>query len=274
MARQHIFRARSLSRRDILGLASSVAGLCISGARAGSSRRRLLAGDPALLSPLEREHLPLLRIPAKTRNAHKVPIVVEMSHPMTPDHYVTKVEVVNDRDPGPAMGTFRFTPANGAVYVGFQARMDDGDSEVTVTAECNRHGAWAIRRRVTIAEDPEGCSATAPPRARTDGNDIHPPEIRIPELVDRGRIRRGEVIHPQLKIRHPNRTGTSDSLRLNDLEVWFAGQRVSRFELTPALSDDPFISFALLASREGILEVHLANNRGQRFDAAHEIGFS
>ena len=56
--------------------------------------------------------------------------------------------------------------------------------------------------------------------------------------------------------------------------MWFAGQRVSRFELTPALSDDPFISFALLASREGLLEVRLANNRGQRFEAAHEIGFS
>ncbi len=140
MARQPIFRARVLSRREVLGLASSVAGLCISGARAGSSGSRLLAGDPALLTPLEREHLPLLRIPAKTRNAHKVPIVVEMSHPMTPHHHVTKVEVVNDRDPIPSMGTFRFTPANGAVYVGFQARMDDGDSEVTVTAECNRHG--------------------------------------------------------------------------------------------------------------------------------------
>jgi sulfur-oxidizing protein SoxY len=274
MAAQPIFRARGLSRRDILGLASSVAGLYIGGARAGSSRRRLLAGDPALFSPLEREHVPWVRIPEKTRNAHKVPIVIEMSHPMTPEHHVTKVDVLNESDPVPSLGTFRFTPANGAVYVGFQARMDDGDSEVTVTAECNRHGAWAIRRRITIAEDPEGCSAIAPPRARTAGDDVHPPEIRIPELVERGRIRRGEVIHPQLKIRHPNRTGTPESLHLNQLEVWFAGQRVSRFELTPALSDDPFISFALLASREGLLEVRLANNRGQRFEAAHAIGFS
>jgi len=274
MARQSTFGARGFSRRDFLGLASSVAGLCIGGARAGSPQMRLLEGDPALLSPLEREHLPLLRLPSKTRNAHKVPIVVEMSHPMTPEHHVTKVEVVNERDPVPPLGTFRFTPANGSVYVGFQARMDDGDSEVRVTAECNRHGPWAIRRRITIAEDPEGCSAMAPPRARTAGDDIHPPEIRIPELVEHGRIRRGEVIHPQLKIRHPNRSGTSDSLHLNDLEVWFAGQRVSRFELTRALSDDPFISFALLASREGLLEVRLANNRGQRFEAAHAIGFS
>ena len=112
MARQPIFRARVLSRRDVLGLAS-VAGLCIGGARAASSGRRLLGGDPALLSPLEREHLPLLRIPAKTRNAHKVPIVVEMSHPMTADHHVTKVEVVNDREPVPVFRTrISFTVRN------------------------------------------------------------------------------------------------------------------------------------------------------------------
>jgi sulfur-oxidizing protein SoxY len=274
MAHQPIFGVHGLSRRDVLGVGWSVVGLCIGGAAPAPAATRVLTGDPALLSPLEREHLPLLRIPAKTRNAHKVPIVVEMSHPMTPDHHVTKVDVVNERDPVPSMGTFRFTPESGAVYVGFQARMADGDSEVMVTAECNRHGAWSTRRRITIAEDPEGCSATAPPRARTAGSDVHPPEIRIPELVERRRIRRGDVIHPQLKIRHPNGIGISGSLHLTDLEVWFAGRRVSRFELTRALSDDPFISFALLASREGILQVRLANNHGQRFEAAHEIVFS
>jgi len=50
--------------------------------------------------------------------------------------------------------------------------------------------------------------------------------------------------------------------------------RVSRFELTPALSDDPFITFALLASREGPLQVRLVNNRGQRFGTAHDIRFA
>jgi len=116
------------------------------------------------------------------------------------------------------------------------------------------------------------------------GAEIHPPEIRIAELVQHGRIRRGELIHPQLKIRHPNRTGLAESngsfvqasepLYLQQMEVWFGGERVSRFELTPALSDDPFITFALLASREGPLEVRLVNNRGQRFETVQEIHFS
>ena len=36
----------------------------------------------------------------------------------------------------------------------------------------------------------------------------------------------------------------SEPLHLEELEVFYGGERVSRFELTPALSDDPFITFA------------------------------
>jgi sulfur-oxidizing protein SoxY len=274
MARQPIF-ARDFSRRGFLGMAA--AGLWMRGAWA----------DPALLAGaarLERDHLASVRLPRRTRNGTKVPIVIEMHHPMTRDHHVASLEVVNETDPIPSKGIFHFTPANGAVYVAFQARMDEGDSEVTVTTECNRHGRSATRRRISIAEGGGGCTGTAPPWGRAPGDEIHPPEIRIVELVQDGRIRRGEVIHPQLKIRHPNRTGLaerdgsfvqiSEPLYLESMEVLFGGERVSRFEFTPALSDDPFVTFALLASREASLDVRLVNNRGQRFEAAHEIRFS
>src|SRR3954470_2477153 len=150
MARETNSCASGLSRRGFLALATAATGLGFRSAWATTPGKRFLAGDPTLLSKLEREHLPLVSLPAKTRNAHKVPIVVEMSHPMTPDHYIRRVEVVNESDPIPSKGTFHFTPAAGAVYVGIQARMEDGESEVTVTAECNRHGAFAVRRRITI----------------------------------------------------------------------------------------------------------------------------
>jgi desulfoferrodoxin (superoxide reductase-like protein) len=207
-----------------------------------------------------------------------------MDHPMTPEHHVASLEVVNENDPIPSKGIFHLTPANGAVYLAFQARMDEGESEVTVTTECNRQGKSATRRRIIIAEGGGGCTGAAPPWGRAPGDEIHPPEIRIVELVRDGAIRRGEIVHPQLKIRHPNRTGLaendgsfvriSEPLYLQSMEVVFAGELVSRFEFTPALSDDPFITFALLASREGPLEVRLVNNRGQRFEATHEIRFS
>lgn len=115
-------------------------------------------------------------------------------------------------------------------------------------------------------------------------HEIHAPAIRIAELVRDGRIRRDDIVHAQVKMRHPNRTGLefvdgkfvrqSRAFHLRELEVRYAGELVSRFALTAALSDDPFITFALRADREGPLEVHLANSRGQRFDATHEIRFA
>lgn len=268
--------ARELSRRGFLGLASAAAGFWAGGAWARA------LGDVAPAT--DGDHAPSLRLPGTTRNGAKVPVVVEMSHPMTPAHHVTTIEVVNRTDPIPLKGTFHFTPASGAAYVAFQARMDGGDSEVTATAECNRHGQSSVRRRIHIPEDAGGCAGTVPPPAPS-ANDFHAPEIRIAELVRTGRIGRGEVIHPQLKIRHPNRTGlvkgvggslelASEPLYLEVLEVRFCGELASRFELGPALSDDPFFTFALRASREGPLEVRLVNSRGERFEALHEIRFS
>ncbi len=113
---------------------------------------------------------------------------------------------------------------------------------------------------------------------------ILPPVIRIPELVQRRPIRPGEIIHAQVEIKHPSRTGLmmrdgkfvreSEPLFLRELEAYYGGERVSRFVLTSALSDDPFITFSLLARREGTLKVVLVNSRSQRFEATQELSFS
>jgi sulfur-oxidizing protein SoxY len=233
----------------------------------------------------EREHEILLRVPSRTTNGAKVPIVVDMDHPMAPEHHITRVHLANDADPIASKGTFHFTPGNGRAYLAFQARMHDGISDVTATAECTLHGGCSARRSIEIPEGSGGCSGTAPAGLpRTGGDDVRAPVIRIPELVERRRIRPGEVIHPQVKMRHPNRSGLafrdgkfvveSDPLHLDDMEVHYGGERVSWFSMTAALADDPLISFALLATREGPLHVLLRNNRGQEFEGAIDIRFS
>lgn len=146
-----------LSRRGFLGIATAaVAGLWLPRAAALGADGRVLPSDPASLSPFEREHLPLLRLPALTDNGAKVPILVEMDHPMTPEHHITSVRVTNARDPVPSKGTFEFTPAAGRVYVSFQARLVGGASEVLVTAECNRHGRWSTHRTIVIPDHAGG----------------------------------------------------------------------------------------------------------------------
>lgn len=281
-------RPQGLSRRGFLGLASAAVGLMgvwgIRRAWPDTLGRGPLADHPDLLSPSQQLHLPVLKLPTVTTNGAKVPIVVEMRHPMEPDHYITSVHVVNERDPVPLKGTFHFTPANGQVYLAFQARLDQGASKVSATAECNLHGSSSTTRSIDIPSGAGGCAAPAPPLGRTSGDEVLHPRIRIPVMVERGWIRRNEIIHIQLKMRHPSRTGLvrrdgkfvqeSEPFYLKDMEVFYGDERVSRFALTPALSDDPFITFKLRASREGPLRVLVTNNRGQRFEAVEQIRLS
>jgi hypothetical protein len=72
---------------------------------------------------------------------------------MDPDHYITSVNVVNVRDPVPLKGSFHFTPANGQVYLAFQARLDQGVSKVLATAECNVHGRSEATRSQAARAD-------------------------------------------------------------------------------------------------------------------------
>ncbi len=274
-------RRAGLTRRRFLGLASAAVGLWVRPAWAVEADERRAARGP---ESLEREHLPVLRVPRLTTNGAKVPIVIELAHPMTPDHYITSVHVANENDPISSKGTFHFSPASGAVYLAFQARMHEGVSEVTATAECNLHGRFTARSTIEIPAGAGGCGGSAPGAGRARGDDIAGPTLRIPELVGRGALRPGDVIHPQVKMRHPNRTGLvfrdgrfeqeSEPIHLDEMEVFYGGERVSRFEMTSALSDDPFITFALRLRREGTLRVVLTNSLGRVFEATHDLRLS
>ena len=211
------------SRRAFLALASTAVGLMAEGGlwRGGraAEARRLSADDPDLLPPFERLHLPVLELPVVAGNGAKVPIVVEMTHPMDQGHCITTIQVSNERDPVPSKGVFHWSPANGRLYLSFQARLHDGRSEVSVTAECNRHGRWSSTRPISVVEGAGGCAAPAPP-ARIKDDEIRPPALRIPELLKRGRIRPDEIVLVQLVTRHPNRTGLGFSRTTDGGNSW------------------------------------------------------
>lgn len=275
MARHLAPRPPTLSRRSFLALASAAVWLGVRPARAGPG------GGGAPPSALAPEHALRIGVPGRTANGAKVPIVVEVDGPMTAGHHVETVRVTNDGDPIASKGTFHFTPANGRVYIAFQARMHEGSSRVTATAECNLHGAFAASSPIEIPPGAGGCVGGGAALGRTAGEDIRPPVIRIPELVERGAIRRGEIVHVQVKMRHPNRTGLSfrdgrfvaegDPIHIEAIEVSLDAEPVSRFEMTAALSDDPLVTFGLLARRDGTLRVVVTNNRRQRLEATHEL---
>lgn len=260
-----------LSRRRFVSLAALAAGLT------APPGLRQAGGESALA--LEDLHRPRLRVPALTSNGARVPIVVDVPHPMAPDHRITGLQVVNARDPVPVKGTFEFSPANGRAYVAFQARLDEGPSTLTATADCGRHGRFGAAASVTIAEGGGGCAGGAPARIAPD--DIRPPVIRIPQLVADGRIHADDVIDVQVKTKHPNRTGLgvrhgafvqeSEPFHLSEMVVLYGSEQVSRFVLSAALSDNPLITFKLWARRQAPIRVLLTNTRGQRFEGTHEL---
>jgi len=262
----------AVSRRGFLGLASTAAGLL-----ADPAMRRVWGAESRTH---ERLHRPLLGMPSATSNGARVPIRVDVPHPMDPDHHVTSIQVVNPRDPVPMKGVFHFTTSNGRAYVAFQARFDEGPSTVMATADCGRHGRFTATAPVTIVEGGGGCAGGAPPAIRM-ADEIRPPIIRIPQLIAEGSIRAGEIIDIQVKTKHPNRTGLvvrdgtfvqhSEPFHLNEMEVFYGTERVSRFVLSAALSDNPLITFKLRARPGATVRVTLTNTRGPRLEATHQI---
>ena len=57
-------------------------------------------------------------------------------------------------------------------------------------------------------------------------------------------------------------------------EAFYGDERAGRFELTAALSEDPFITFGLVVRRPQELRVMLVNNRGERLEAKQAIRFA
>lgn len=275
--------ASMVSRRTFLRLASTLITLEWTGTAFAAASQA--AGNPNAPGPLEQTNPLTLTVPSSLSDGAHVPLVVEMRHPMETDHYIKTIEVLNETDPIPSKGVFHLSPANGRPYFSVQARMNSGTSTVLAVAECTRHGRWMAKQSITIAEGGGGCGTAAEGEDHESSDDaIGQPGIRIPELVERGAIRRGEIIRAQMKLKHPSRTGltlqggrfvqTTDPFYPKEMKVWYGDRLVSRYEMTPAISDNPLVTFTVRASEESTIRIVVTNSRGQQFEAAHEIRFA
>ena len=143
-------------RRDFLRYAmvggvavplSFAPGLLI-GAQAGVFN---FAKDPDNLSEMERIHLPKITLPPVVEDGSQAPIQVEMDHPMDDDHYIKHIQIIGFNDPVQTKGNFYFSPLNGQAFIATQIRLNGGESEVWVIAECNQHGRWASSKGTKVA---------------------------------------------------------------------------------------------------------------------------
>lgn len=270
----------AVSRRVFLSLASTL--IALEWADIAFALEPQAPDNSNQPTPLEQAYPLVLKVPPFTRNGANVPIVVEMRHPMDPDHYIKSLQILNEADPIPSKGIFHLSPANGRAYLSMQARMNSGTSTVLAVAECTRHGRWTTNRPITIPEGEGGCATGTEGDDHLSSDDgIRPPVIRIPELVERGQIRRDEIIRVQMNVKHPSRTGlthqgttflqTAHPFYLKEMKVFYGDRLVSRYEMTAAISDNPFITFALRASEQSAIRIVVTNNRGQQFQATQKV---
>jgi desulfoferrodoxin (superoxide reductase-like protein) len=275
-------RSPEISRRSFCKLSSA---LVLAGIFTGSKSRLLLALDPSATGAALKEiHTPRLVLPAVTRNGTHVPVAVQMNHPMEPDHYIRRVQFLNESDPIPSKGIFYPTPANGEIYLAFQARMHSGTSTVLALAECNLHGTFTARHRITIPDGQGGCATAGAAKQAAAKEEILPPVIRIPELVRRGRLARGEMTEVQVKFKHPSRTGLAyenkkfvqveEPLYLTSMQVFYGESLVSRYDMTAGLSDNPFLKFKLKFTEEKPIRIIFTNSVGRQFNAMAEVVLS
>jgi desulfoferrodoxin (superoxide reductase-like protein) len=272
--------AAEISRRKFCAWSSS---LVLAGMFDGLKSRLALALDPSP-EALKELHTPKLILPAVTRNGTHVPVAVKMNHPMRQNHYIRQIQFVNETDPIPSKGIFYPTIANGEIYFSFQARMHSGTSTMMAIAECNLHGRWTARQRLTIPEGQGGCATAEPGKTSRPPNVIVPPVIRIPELVRRGHLPKGTTTEVQVKFKHPSKTGliyenkkfnqVEEPFYLTSMEVLYGDRLVSRYEMTAGLSDNPFITLKLKLTEERPIQIVFTNSLGQQFRSVQELVLS
>ncbi len=107
--------------------------------------------DPAAPTDLEKQHLMEIRLPVIAEDGANVPMIVSLAHPMEADHYIKNIQILNFKDPVISKGVFHFTPANGLAHISTQLRMDGGDAEIFVIAECSQHGKWVASKKLKIS---------------------------------------------------------------------------------------------------------------------------
>lgn len=153
---------RFITRRDILKLSALGVGGFVAAALIPKAAYAQTDDDDSpfnfVLDPenpaseLEKEHIINLRLPLIAEDGSNVPIIATMeNHPMESDHYIKNFMIYNFNDPIVSKGRFTFTPANGLAHYSTQIRMDGGDANVFVVAECTQHGKWAIHGTLKVS---------------------------------------------------------------------------------------------------------------------------
>lgn len=109
------------------------------------------AKDVKNQTPHEKSHMPDIQLPLIAEDGSNVPIIIDLHHDQNSEDYIKKLEIFNFNDPVISKGIYHFTPASGQVHFSTQLRMNGGDANVFVVAECTAHGKWVAHKSLKVS---------------------------------------------------------------------------------------------------------------------------
>jgi sulfur-oxidizing protein SoxY len=230
-------------------------------------------GDREILS----DDLITLDAPYRAENAAIVPISIRSAIPQTEERYIRTIWLFIDKNPGPLVGKFNFTPASVRADLGLRVRVDTY-SPVRAIAETN-DGQLHMSRSFVKASG--GCSAPAGSDADAAMAQIGRMKFSLNRATDdAGGVDDKPPTLAQLMIRHPNHSGLQmDQVTrlyapahfVTHVKVRFEGEEILEAETSFAVSENPSFRFYLAPQHDGELSAEVTDTQGRQFTETYRV---
>ncbi len=217
------------------------------------------------------DDLIVLNAPQRAEDAAIVPLSITAQIPQTDERYIQTIYLFIDKNPGPLIGKFHFTPKSGRADLAFRVRVN-AYSPIRAIAETN-DGELTMSRRFIKATG--GCSAPA-------GSDLDAAMARLGKikLKTNGVSPIAEPTAAQLMISHPNLSGMQmDQVThlyapahfVRHVKVSFEGEDVFSAETGFGISENPSFRFFFVPESEGELTAEVTDTKDLRFSQSLQV---
>ena len=211
------------------------------------------------------EDLIVLDAPNRAEDAAIVPISITAQIPQTDERYIKTIHLFIDKNPGPLVGTFHFTPKSGRADLALRVRVN-AYGPIRAIAETSDGELFMSRRFIKATG---GCSAPA-------GSDLDAAMARLGKIKLRTNsvARLAQPTAAQLMISHPNLNGMQmDQVThlyapahfVRHVKVSFDGEEIFSAETGIGISENPIFRFFFVPDSEGQLTAEVTDTQGLQF---------
>ncbi len=217
------------------------------------------------------DDLIVLDAPARAEDAAIVPISITAQIPQTDDRYIKTIYLIIDKNPGPLIGLFRFTPKSGRADLALRVRVN-AYSPIRAIAETNDGELYMSRRFIKATG---GCSAPA-------GSDLDAAMARLGKIklqtISVSQLAKPTAV--KLMISHPNLSGMqmnqvthlyAPAQFIRHLKVNFEGEEVFSAETGFGISENPSFRFFFVPESEGQLSAEVTDTKDLRFTQTLQV---